>query len=378
MRGRRVVLIPALLLWLALPLCGIWLTGLPVAHYLEFPPRTSSVTHAPFSWEWFLLVALASVGTLAPIIWRVLTAHTSAVTTRFLAPGTPYESHRFPWWGWVGIGWTALWWTIAWTRFPWAAWVQEHTFTPLWLGYILVVNAWAFMRTGNCLLLHRWKDFWMLFPASACFWWTFEYLNRFVGNWTYSGADGLTAIDYVIRATLSFSTVLPAVVGTAEVLRSYPRMGSGLDRFLAIPAIESPRLGWLGLALSCAGLLVLGVWPDYLFPFVWISPLFLIVSLQIISGQPTILSPLARGDWQEPWVAAMAGLVCGFFWELWNWQSLAHWEYAISFVHRFSIFEMPLLGYAGYLPFGITCVAVAHLVLDRNRLGGEHRTPLAS
>ena len=50
--------------------------------------------------------------------------------------------------------------------------------------------------------------------------------------------------------------------------------------------------------------------------------------------------------------AALAGLFCGFFWELWNAHSLARWEYTIPWVDRFHLFEMPLLGYAGYLPFG--------------------------
>jgi hypothetical protein len=31
-------------------------------------------------------------------------------------------------------------------------------------------------------------------------------------------------------------------------------------------------------------------------------------------------------------------------------------------VQRFQIFEMPLLGYAGYLPFGIECCLVMDLV----------------
>jgi len=62
----------------------------------------------------------------------------------------------------------------------------------------------------------------------------------------------------------------------------------------------------------------------------------------------------------------MAALICGLFWELWNWKSLAHWEYAIPFVHRFQLFEMPLLGYAGYIPFGLECVAVADLCLLRH------------
>jgi hypothetical protein len=60
-----------------------------------------------------------------------------------------------------------------------------------------------------------------------------------------------------------------------------------------------------------------------------------------------------------------AALVCGFFWEMWNWGSLARWEYSIPHVDRFRVFEMPLLGYAGYLPFGIECAAIAALVLNQ-------------
>jgi len=47
---------------------------------------------------------------------------------------------------------------------------------------------------------------------------------------------------------------------------------------------------------------------------------------------------------------------------MWNWKSLAHWEYSVPFVYRFPIFEMPILGYAGYLPFGLVCVAAAALI----------------
>ncbi len=74
-----------------------------------------------------------------------------------------------------------------------------------------------------------------------------------------------------------------------------------------------------------------------------------------------------EGNWQHLWLAALAALVCGFFWEMWNYFSLAHWTYAVPFVQRFHLFEMPLLGYAGYLPFGAVCVVVALLVPGKTR-----------
>ena len=53
---------------------------------------------------------------------------------------------------------------------------------------------------------------------------------------------------------------------------------------------------------------------------------------------------------------ALAGLVCGFFWELWNVFSLAHWQYRVPKLQGWQLFAMPLPGYAGYLPFGMACI----------------------
>ena len=109
---------------------------------------------------------------------------------------------------------------------------------------------------------------------------------------------------------------------------------------------------------ASAGLVGIGTWPQALFPIVWVAPLLLITALQILQGKETIFSRITQGDATSLWLAAVAALVCGWWWEMWNFKSLAHWEYAIPSVHRFQLFEMPLLGYAGYLPFGLECLAV--------------------
>ena len=60
---------------------------------------------------------------------------------------------------------------------------------------------------------------------------------------------------------------------------------------------------------------------------------------------------------------ALSSLFNGFFWEFWNYGS-AHptlpvtnpnyWVYDIPYVNVIHIHaEMPLLGFAGYLPFGV-------------------------
>jgi len=93
----------------------------------------------------------------------------------------------------------------------------------------------------RCMMLHRPRYFPSLFPLSAAFWWLFEYLNRFVQNWYYVGVVELSSFEYVFRATLPFSTVLPAVLGTAELLTSYPAVSSAMDHF---SPIRPTTRGW--------------------------------------------------------------------------------------------------------------------------------------
>lgn len=363
-------------LLLGLPLLGVVLAGQPIERYLEFPPRTSYVEHEPFSWGLFIAIALLILASVGPFVFRIFTSSgqpstiSSQSPDRGLAsPLTPDPScltvFPFPWWGWLGLGLTAVAWVLAWTRFPWFEPFQPFTFTPLWLGYILTVNAWTFARTGCCMMLDRPRYFLSLFPLSSAFWWFFEYLNRFVQNWYYLGIQEFTPLEYVIHATIPFSTVLPAVLGTTALLASYPRLSAGLDKWRPIRIANTKLVGWSVLGLGSGGLIGIGFWPNYLFPLVWVAPLLLITALQAMSDEETIFSPLAYGDWRPLWLPALAALVCGMFWEMWNVKSLAHWEYAIPFVDRFHIFQMPILGYAGYLPFGLECVAVAQWVFPR-------------
>lgn len=344
-----VVVVPLV----ALPALGVAWAGGDVRPYLAFPPLTAWVQHAPFSWFAFVSMAVAIAALLIHPLLHVLRTPAPAVER----PG----ARPFPWWGWTALAFGALAWIAAWTRLPWLAAVQRHTFTPLWLAYIVAVNAAAFARSGRCMMLDDPRGFLALFPVSAVFWWFFEYLNRYVQNWSYHGIEGFTAAEYVAFATVSFSTVLPAVMGTRDLLLTFPAFRT----FDGLPPVRVrwPRLaGGIALAAAVAGLLGLGLLPDALFPLVWVAPGLLIVGLQAAAARPTVFEPLALGNGAGLIAACVAALVCGFFWEMWNAYSLAKWVYHVPFVQRFHVFEMPLLGYAGYLPFGIECLVAAAAV----------------
>jgi len=350
---------------IGLPLIGCYLAGHPIAQYLEFPPRTRYVVHAPFSaWAFFCiaLFVLLVIGLLVAGARRQSAATSSAHAA---------EHRPFPWWGWAALAGCLVFWTLAWTRFPWFASLQPHTFFPLWFSFIVLINALCLYRSGRCMLTHQRAFFARLFFCSAGFWWFFEYLNRFVQNWYYTGSE-YPPLTYFILATLSFSTVLPVVLGMRDLLRTFAWMENRFQVSPPEPTGNTAAFAWFCLVASSAGLAMIGVWPDLLFPLLWVSPLLVITSLQRLCGQPHIFTPTAFGDWRPVVTAALAALVCGFFWEMWNSHSLARWTYSVPLVHRLQIFEMPLLGYAGYLPFGLECAMVGSLV--EGRPTSERRT----
>lgn len=361
------IVVSALLV--GLPLLGVVWRGEPPARYLEFPPLTQYVAHAPFAWPAFLALAAAIVAVLAPVAARVIRSPRAPAARE---PRALQSTRRAAFLLLPGLLLIAASWTLAWTRWPAFAPLQLFTFTPLWLGYILVVNGLTQARAGRCMLHDRPRFFLALFPVSAAFWWFFEYLNRFVQNWYYVGIDALSPLQYALFATLPFSTVLPAVLGTEDLLATVPRLTAGLDgaRPLRIPAPRAAAAA--ALLAASAGLAAISVYPDLLFPLLWIAPFALITALQALRGRPTLFAPLRRGDWSRLVRLALAALVCGFFWELWNVRSAAKWIYAVPYVQRFHLFEMPLLGYAGYLPFGLECAVIGDAVrswLDRRRRG---------
>jgi hypothetical protein len=356
---------------LGLPLVGIVIASFPLRPYLEFPPAALYVTHAPFSWIPFLAYLLFVLLVLAPFLRRGLAGKGAA------EPPSATTRSPFPWWGRLGVLFGMISWVLAWTRFSWFEPLQTHTFTPLWLSYIITMNALTCRRTGTCPLIERPIAYLLLFPVSAVFWWFFEYLNRFVQNWYYVGPP-LSPTEYFWFATLAFSTVLPAFTATrAWVLSfSWPKR---FHDFFRICASRPKTIAAPALLVSGVGLAALGILPDYLFSLLWISPLLILVSLKALFGEPHIFSSLRQGDWTLLVASAVSALICGFFWEMWNFFSLAKWIYQIPFVARFHIFEMPLIGYAGYLPFGVECAVIVELVMRKPEVGGRRSAgPLAA
>ncbi len=343
-----------MLVVLALPILGLFISGKPISE--DFNPLPIPLIPGERSLVWGIFaigVSLVAL-TLIPFIRRF---------GSFSAPSDPpiQANHKLPWWGWGGGLWVLGGWTLAWSRFGWMEPIQPHTFPILWFGYILLINSLTFQRKRQCLMLNHPKFFGKLFLLSAGFWWAFEYLNQFVQNWHYIGIPTAHVWEARIWMTIAFSTVLPAVLGTLEYLASFPRLATPFQKWHAISIFDTPNNGWIFFLIGSLGLLTIGLWPTILFPLLWVSPLLIFVGLRMIFWKRTLFSSLASGNWVSIVLPALAALICGGFWEMWNAYSMVHWEYTIPYVHAFQVFQMPLLGYAGYLPFGLECVVIVEV-----------------
>ena len=350
-----------ILLILVLPLVGAALMGKPLGVYLQFPPKPPAHPQPDFSWVVFIGLSIFILSTTVPLVLRFFLHKSDAQKTP--------PAKAFPWWGWAGVALGAVSWFLAWTRFPWMGEMQRHTFTPLWISFIIVANAFLHRKTGRAPLIARTREFLLLFPTSAFFWWSFEYLNRFLGNWRYTGDRPFTTIEYLIFATLPFSTVLPAVLTIRELIFSNARFDAAFRNWVPVSPTRPQLFALAALLLSCLGLLAISAFPNIVYPMVWVSPPLLLISFSALYKRPQALSPIAKGDWRDFVASSFAALFCGFFWEMWNYGSKMIWFYEVPYVSAFFIFEMPLLGYAGYLPFGILCAQIGNMVLDQDSFG---------
>jgi hypothetical protein len=349
-----IKLIILILLLFGLPIAGIILSGRSIEKYTEFPPVTQYVVHAPFSWTAFIIISAIILIFIFPILlysYRYLKQH------KFESAGT----NKFPWWGKLSILSIIFFWIIAWGHFDIFLKLHEYTFFPLWVSFTVLINSLQYKKTGKCFVAEQPLRFLLLFPVSAIFWWYFEYINGFIQNWYYIGADH-EPLKFFLLSTLAFSTVLPAVMCISNLLLCYSWINKGFNSILKIKN-PMPKFSVLFMfVIFCSGLALIGIFPAYLFPLVWVSPVLIIVSLQIFFNDKHIFSAIPDGNWSLIVSASLAALICGMFWEMWNFYSIPKWQYSIPLVHRFLVFEMPVLGFAGYLPFGLLCVSISNMI----------------
>jgi hypothetical protein len=268
------------------------------------------------------------------------------------------QKQKFPVHGWLGLGLVIVFWILNWMltgpRTHWG-------FLPLWLGYCLSMDGLVVWRTGTSMLTRNPRKYTGLFLVSAPGWWIFELFNLRTQNWVYIGAEIFSPLQYAFWTTVSFTTVIPAVFGAAELFASFDFVKRLTKRGLVIgtdkrTTVSFFALGWIMLALML-------LYPKIFFPFIWFSIYFILEPINVWLGNRSLAQWTAKGDWR-PVIALWFGvLLTAFFWEMWNYYSYPKWVYHVAWGNWLHIFEMPLLGYGGYLPFALELYAIYHLIV---------------
>ncbi len=276
---------------------------------------------------------------------------------RLLWRDKPVPRYFLPYRGWAALALIAVFWTASLLDLEPLA---RHSFFPLWLGYILAVDSIVLRRTGSSLLVRSPAAVLVMFIIAVPYWWSFEWINRVTQNWVYVGDHQYPEWLRLAISSWHFSIVIPAVFESAELIGSF----GCIRRFARGPriALGKPQLYGVVL-LGLLSLALLLVWPKVFYPLTWVFLFLIIDPINCLRGQPSIAAQVRRGDWRPFIAIALGALLTGWFWEMWN-NATVSWVYDVGFFNFAHIFEMPLLGYGGYLPFGLETYALYYFVIS--------------
>ena len=288
-----------------------------------------------------------------------------------------------------------------------------------WWSYILIVDAIIFRLKENSLLLNRTKEFFLMVPWSVFIWLIFEAANLSLENWYYINLPH-SIVERWLGYAVAYGTVLPGLFETTELLESFglfkksthstPR--SEVRGMLRVDTERRflPRFKNRGLApsnvskiektsISSEGqmvLILLGticlvssvLLPEYLFPFIWVGFIFLLEPFNYRFGGRSLLKDLEEGNLRKIYLLLIAGLICGFLWEFWNFWARSKWVYTVPYFEKMRGFEMPFPGFLGFPPFAIQAYVMYNFIslfrfgrgweesTYRFQLGGKKTRPL--
>lgn len=226
---------------------------------------------------------------------------------------------------------------------PIATWYYSFA----WWSYIVFVDAWLGDRRPHGTILRN-PEAPRLVALSVVIWVSFEVYNFRLHNWHYLEIPAALSIRWT-GYTIAYATVLPGIFVTWRLLETlFPPRTTPQK---SLPSYLPSTLLWGGLAAS----VLPWFWPRYLFPLVWLGPSAFFAAINYRLGNRGILRRIEHQGPATLYRLIAAGGICGLLWELWNFWARSKWVYDIPFFDWLHLFEMPLAGFLGFLPFAVEC-----------------------
>src|SRR3989475_7594610 len=266
------------------------------------------------------------------------------------------RTRPFPAYGWVGLVSLLI---AEWLMFR-AVEPVATFFTPIaWTAYALIADAAVFAIRGHSHLRDAPAKFAGLALLSIPLWLILEVYNLRLANWPYVGGMPLSLPVHWFGYGWAYATIWPGIFLTAELIESF-----GWWDAPARPIRFSRPTHNVFIIAGAILLIVPVILPrsqgSFLFGAVWLGFVFLLDPINLRLGLPSFEADLAAGRPGRLFSFLVSGWVCGWLWEFWNFWAAAKWDYIFPIFQKDKIFEMPVLGYVGFLPFALECFVMYH------------------
>jgi len=343
---------------LIIPLVASWINytdHLP-PKFGEFPPQF--VGDAPgFSLTYFLIMLVSVIFISALILFPKLFGFKGGS----IKP-QPKSTKSLPWWFWLGSLFVGFFWWLMWSRATPFGELVYFAFTPLWWGFIFVLDGIVYQRNNGASLFAT-KPITLLLSGivSTVGWVYFEYYDYFVlSNWYYPNAYQIpwSRTLLTVEFLITYSMITPVFFQWYNLFNTFPEFVARYQ--------NGPKMKLSGNLMILLGAIIIGAMvflPYLMFWAVWIGPFAVMTGILIKLKIWNPFTDIAKGNWSAGILIALASFANGILWEFWNYGSSHptepitnpnYWVYNIPYVDVIHIFsEMPLLGYFGYLPFGV-------------------------
>jgi hypothetical protein len=282
-----------------------------------------------------------------------------------------------PYWFWFGLlCWgTAIVFFIAKLKTP--EWFINWSDIPLFWGLTLMLDGWVYVRNGGKSLVSQVpQEIVGIGVASIAGWMIFEFMNFFIDeNWYYPAGNIFSPQEFLLYACLISSGLLPLAFEWYCLFKTVPKLAHRFTYGFKI--VFSKKLNIFILIAAYVSMFLAGIYPDLLFWAVWTSPPIIIAIVLNQIGVWTPLDSIGKGNWTPTLLGGLTYFVTGLCLECQNYLCATHtepfwtgvpayWKYSLPYVDVLHVFEMPLVGLFGYLPFGVYCwlwwIAVATLM----------------
>src|SRR5260370_19494110 len=233
-------------------------------------------------------------------------------------------------------------------------------FPPIaWTACALIADAAVFAIRGHSRLRDAPGQFAKLALLSIPLWLIFEGYNLRLTNWIYVGGMPLSLPVQWFGYGWAYATIWPGIFLTADLIESFGWWDNPTRPIVFSRATQN------AFVIAGAILLIIPVilprsLGSFLFGAVWLGFVFLLDPINFRLGLPSFEAALASGHRGRLFSYLVSGWVCGWLWEFWNFWAPSKWHYIYPIMQKEKIFEMPLLGYGGFLPFLLERFAMDH------------------